>query len=323
MQASVVEIVRAHGGAVSHGLLDPRCRHFRVPRLEGLIGYRRWRRCAVAIGEPVCAPEDVTKLAESFRDFCRRRGWDTLYAAADARFGAWAIENGYAAIHFGDTLIVDPRIDPERGPAARHLRQKVNHTRRSGVVVEEYRPAAKRDPALEHAMGDAVVAWLRAREGLQIFLGGVRLFADRLGRRWFHARHRDRIVGVLSMVHLGKRNGSMLNAVMVRPEAPVGTSELLVVSGLAALRREGASFATFGIAPRPSLGRIVGLGARSAWLARTVYRTSVRLFDLDGRSLYWEKYAIARREESFVLLQPPRLTPGDAFALLRAFNARA
>jgi lysylphosphatidylglycerol synthetase-like protein (DUF2156 family) len=317
---SVGELVVQYGSAVSSALLDPACTIFRSPGIRGVIGYRVGLGCAVALGEPVCAPEDVSRLADAFRDFCKARGWHTTYAVAGPAFKEIAVAKGYAAVEFGEELILDPQRDPEAGSKGRELRKKVNHAKRDGLGVLEHDPAAGRDARLEGAMENVAKAWLEGRSGPQIFLAKVRLFADPEGKRWFYAKQGDEVVGVLTMLRLESRDGWLLDHLLATPDAPIGTTEILVTAGLAALRQEGCRFATFGAAPAAQLGVIENLSPFSETVARSVFNAAGRVFHLDARSRYRRKFQVSRTDPSFLLFDPPRLGLRETVGISRAFN---
>jgi lysylphosphatidylglycerol synthetase-like protein (DUF2156 family) len=309
-----------YGGPVSGGLLDPRYKLYRTPGIDGVVGYRRGWGCAVVIGDPVCAPNDTVGLAESFRKFNRARGSRTVYAAASEGFARTAAARGFAAVEFGEELIVDPRRDPKAGPHGRELRKKVIHAMREGVRVREYRDD-ERDTALERAMDQVAAAWLGARRGPQIYIARVRLFDHRSARRWFYATVGQHVVGVLAMLRMGARDGYLLEHLVAAPGAPSGTTELVATGGLAALGAEGCGFATFGPAPAGRLGAVQNLGAASEAVARLVFDSAARVFHLDARGHYRRKFQVARSEPVFLLFDPPRIGPREALGVLGAFNA--
>jgi lysylphosphatidylglycerol synthetase-like protein (DUF2156 family) len=181
--SSPVELVRRYGGPVSHVSLDPSRSFFRAPGIDGLIGFSVVRRCAVVLGDPICAPEHIRLLADAFAAYCSNNGWSILYSNATETMHVYARERGYASMEFASLLITDPQHDPEADHQGHHLRQHLNHARRTGVRVREYLGQTNPDAELEAQAEAACVQWLAARHGLQLHLGRPRLFDDRHGRR--------------------------------------------------------------------------------------------------------------------------------------------
>lgn len=319
--SSAVELVRRHGGPVSHAALNPSLSIFRTPGIDGLIGFQVVRRCAVVQGDPVCAPEHKTSLADAFATYCANNGWTFLYSAVTADMQAYAKEHGYATMEFADLLIADPQDDPELDHRGHHLRQHLNNARRTGVVVREYLGETTPDARLEAQVEAVCKQWLTARHGLQMYLGHPRLFDDRPGRRWFIAEQAGSVVGMLSMLGVSCfKCDNLINLVFSFPAAPLYTNELMVVTALKALREEGIRSVCLGVGPLAVLGRIDGCEGVTEFLSRSLYRLAAKMLNLHGRSEYWDKFHVIRREPLYLLFQSPRIGLRELIALFRALH---
>jgi lysylphosphatidylglycerol synthetase-like protein (DUF2156 family) len=215
----------------------------------------------------------------------------------------------------------DPQHDPEVDHRGHHLRQHLNHARRTGVMVREYLGETAPDARLEAQAEAACEQWLAARHGLQLHLGRPRLFEDRPGRRWFIAEQVGRVVGMLSMLRMNCFEcHSLINIVFSSPAAPLYTKELMVVAALQALREEGIRSVCLGAGPLAALGRIDGCGGVTEFLSRSLYRLAAKVMNLHGRTVFWEKYHVTRREPLYLLFQSPRIKLRELIALFRAFH---
>jgi hypothetical protein len=85
-------------------------------------------------------------------------------------------------------LIADPQHDPEVDHRGHHLRQHLNHARRTGVIVREYLGETTPDARLEAQAEAACEQWLTARHRLQLYLGRPRLFGGQAGAALVHCR---------------------------------------------------------------------------------------------------------------------------------------
>ncbi len=318
----VGDLVVQYGGSIAHGVLEPHSHTFRCDEVDGVVGYVQSWGCAVGLGDPVCAPLDLPRLAARFRDFCASCGRDTVYAAGSERFAATACASGAAAIEFGETLIFDPRHDAQAGSDGRELRKKVYRARREGVRVEEYQPLRSgRDPGLEHALDAVVTRWLDARHGFQIYVSHVNLFDSAMaGRRWFYAHVGARVVGLLCLIRMEARAGWLLQHLLADPDAPIGITELLVADCFSTLGGEGCRYATFGPAPAAQLGIVRNMGGRSEAFARSVYAGAFRLFHLGNHTHYQRKFQVADVEPTFLVFDPPHVGVRDLIGVMRAFN---
>ena len=316
----IVELVCKHGMSASNALFDPGCSQFRVRGVDGLVPYRMAWGSVVAIGEPVCAREDSVTLARALTAAARRRGLATVYAVTSPWFANRMAEHGAAAIAFGSEVQLDPGADPTRGSKGRELRKKLNHAARAGLRAGEYDHENFASRFVEAELTRVAEEWLRNRRGPQVFLTGIRLFEAPAITRHFHVRYGDRYVGVLTAMRLETRDGYLLNQIVTTPDAPDGTSELLITHALATLGSEGCHFATFGAAPADSLGAMMNVSPWSERLARKVFDAAGEAFHLDARAHYRRKFQAANEEPAFLVFDPPRIRLRQVAALLRAFN---
>lgn len=316
----IIACIRRWGGLASDAALDPTCQYFSLSHIDGLIAYRQEYGCAVVLGDPICAASDMPPLAEAFHRFCQEHRKRLIYLAVSHAFIQWAIQNGLKiAIEFGEELVLDPHHDPraQTGGHASLVRQKVRHALKENLMAMEYRD---HDANLENAMKQISQAWLRARHGPQVHISHLCLFANRLGKRWFYASQGERIVGVLLMNQLQAHQGWLINRVIVPPYAPHGTPELLITTALETLVSEGCHFVTFGVVPRPALGKIVGLGTCGIWLSRCLYKCAKKVFYLGGTKTFWEKFH-PQNQPSYLLFNGNTIGIRDLFGLIRAVNA--
>lgn len=319
--SSEVELVRRHGGPVSHAGLAPSHSIFRAPGIDGLIVFMPIRRIAVVFGDPVCAPEHKAALADAFAEHCADNNYSIVYNAATTVMQAYACERGYGTMEFASLLIADPQHDPELDHQGHHLRQHLNHARRTGVTVREYLGEATPDAHLEAQAEAACEQWLTGRHGPQMHLGHPRLFEDRAGRRWFVAEQAGSVVGFLSMLSVSCIEGkSLINIVFSSPAAPLYTNELMVATALRALREEGARTVCLGVGPLETLGQIEGCGVVTEFLARSLYRLAAKALNLDGRTVFWEKFHLTHKEPLYLLFQSPHIGFRELNALFLALN---
>jgi lysylphosphatidylglycerol synthetase-like protein (DUF2156 family) len=312
----IASYVSRWGNSSSIALFDPSCQYFTTPGIEGAIGYREVGACIIVLGDPLCAFEDIPALISIFhRHFSEQR---VLYVATSRPFTDWAMRNGCRAkIEVGDELLLDPVLDRSKVKGeARLVRQKASQATRAGVVIREY---TKHNPATQQAIEAVGQEWIDSRRGPQIYLAHVYLFCTHVGRRWFYAEKDGKIIGVLLLNRLEKREGWLINLVLVPPGAPNGITELLAVSVLDALATEGCRLLSIGMLTADKLGEMTGFTESTTWLARNVYKLSIKMFGLDKRRKYWEKFK-PRKEPSYLLFREPYLGPKELYGLMRAMN---
>ena len=315
----IIEQVRLWGGGSSDAVLDHHFQFFSTPTVEGLIGYRQEYDCAVVFGDPMCSKENQSSLVEAFHQFCQQKGWSVIYMLATEDF-AHKIKQSTKGIliEYGEELFMNPHDDPrkKKGNNASLVRRKERHALHEGVVFKEYN---EQNPSIEQAFERVAEEWLKGRKGPQVYISHVRLFEDRLGKRWFYAERNGKIVGVIVANQLQSMNGWLINKLMITPDAPHGTPELLLVQTLETLAQEGAEYVTFGNVPSLKLGRIEGLSTFFTNILRFSFKILIKFFHLEGRKKFWEKFD-PQEQSSYIVFAGPDIGIKEIKGLLKALN---
>src|SRR5262245_38821033 len=102
-----------YGGALSNVLGDPKCGRLVCPPSDGVVAYREGVRCTVAIGGPICHPDQAGHFEAALRERSIARGRSVVCAAASEAFTELCLLRGYAAVEFAEDLVIDPRRDPQ------------------------------------------------------------------------------------------------------------------------------------------------------------------------------------------------------------------
>lgn len=315
----LVNLVRRWGGSSTDAVLDPNCQQFYASNIEGVIGYRVEYGCALSYGDPICHPADAPALATAFHRFCEERNLSVIFLAASKNFSQWALNNiCKSSLEFGHELYLDPQKDPETQSGSRGslVRRKVKQALNEGVHLYEYLSYNER---LEQAINQVGLTWLNSRHGPQIHISNVHLFSDREGKRWFYAQQNDAIVGIIVVNRLLSKQGWLLNHLMITPQAPNGTSELLVVKTIQTLAKENCRYATFGSVLGKDIGKIEGLGPISIWMAHRIVKMTNRLFHLEGRRTFWEKFH-PYNDSSYILFSHKYVSLKNLMCLQRTLN---
>ena len=272
------------------------------------------------LGDPVCAQADKPALANLFHQFCRQNELGVVYIIASEEFANWTADNlSSALIEFGEKLILDPQRDymRESGHMARLLRKNVNHAAKHGVIVSEYTVT---NPELENSIQVFATSWQKNRKGPQVYLNDLSVFDDRIGRRWFYAQHEGNIIGLLTLSEHQIKNGWMVNDILTERGSLNGSSELLLVSTLSALSKEGFRSLTVGPVPLERLGEIRGLNNLAETITRWIYLLPKIAFNLGGRKTFWHKFQ-PRTERCFLVFPDRNLSYSSVKAILKALNS--
>jgi lysylphosphatidylglycerol synthetase-like protein (DUF2156 family) len=317
---TIIQLVRRFAGATTDAILDPTMQFFSIPHVEGFISYRIEAKVAIVFGDPTCTQENLKPLTQAFHTYIETLCKNVVYISTSQVFAHWAI--GHACglmLELCEELILNPLNNPYDQPGTHGslVRRKVKRALREGVSFHEYTGS---DLQIEQEIEAVGELWLKGRTGPQFHISNVYPFQDRLGKRWFYARKDGEMVGVIMLNELQASNGWLMNHLMTVENAPTGTSELLVISTLAALRSEGCSFTTVGFAPAKQLGEIIGLNKLTTWFSRQLFNLAKKAGKLDGLNMFWGKFQPERRP-SYLLFYKNSLGLREMLALRRALNS--
>jgi len=316
---NIAELVTRWGSSAAISVLDPNCEIFSIPEVDGVIGYRSNSGCNVVYGEPVASPDDYEQLIKAFHKFSESQNRSVIYLTTTPKFTKWAMNNVCGSlIEIGNELIVDPQNDPSVGAKGRIIRKKMYQSEKAGVKVFEYIPKNKE---IEAQIEQVKETWVKNQKGPQVIASEANPFLTHHGRRWFYAMQNGKMVGALVLSQLGFHDGWLVYLLMITPDAPSGTSERMMMSAIEALRKEGCRFLSLGVSPSKELGQIVGIGKASSWIARKVFKTATKFFDLHGAREYWLKFQPSAIPSS-IMFSVSQLGLKEILGIIRAFNGK-
>lgn len=311
---SLSSIVKRLGNPESTTMLHSPCHVFQIPQVDGAIGYHQIGNCAVAVGDPICLPEDIAELTHAFHLHCQESNLKAVYLLTYRDFAHWAVNNGCRIlIQVGSELSINPQSFRKK----QKLRWKVNKSIQNGVCVQEYKSG---DPQLEDQIKKTVDTWLKQRQGPQIHLGNIKFFNCDAEKRIFYAQYKERIVGVIMLIPVNRFQGWVVSSYLAVWDAPVGTTEHLMCSIFDFLAHENCSFLCLGAVSGTELGEVIGLNPLSHKMAGLIFKVARWFFSLDAKSIYLNKYNPNLR--STFLLCKNRLTLAELLAIKQVLNVK-
>lgn len=307
-QTQIASVIKRLGNPVSTILLDSPCHVFTLPKIDGLIGYQLVRHCAIVMGDPVCASQDLAELTEGFHRYCEECNWTIMYLLSSGQFAQWAMSNNRCktSIQVGEELI----LDPTQFQLRQKLRWKVNHAKQFGVEVKE---CLSLDLALKEKMEIMIQTWLSGKHGPQIHLGSLASFEIHPNKRIFYAFQAGKVIGLLALSRIDQFQGWVVSSFLALADAPVGTTEDLLSSTVAVLAEENCQFLCLGAVAGPKMGKIVGLSRFWKFCAHAIFGCARWLFHFDRRKIYFDKFH-PHLQHTYVLCNG-RLTIKDLLAL--------
>ena len=239
--------------------------------VEGLIAFRVAADVAVVCGDPIVAPDNLQRLLAEFMQHCARQGWELCLYEVQAVYLHVYQALGFRTLKIGEDAWIDlPNFTLKGKPIAdvRHACSKIERDGLTFQLLEVHNeqaiaPGTTRESCADHheAMhGSPVAFWdqmqaIVAKENrgdfeLQFSIGRLPPVPDPEARYTLAVGpDRSCVLGFCSWLPIFSVNGWALDVMQRNAEAPNGTMEYLIAQSLLYFQRQGATWASLGMAP--------------------------------------------------------------------------
>ena len=287
---------------------------FVTPAADGFVGYVLAGRAAVALGEPVAAPNARAETARRFCAFCETNGWTPAFHQVSPSGALALAAAGMKVAKIGEEAVVDVRNWTIDGPEHKSLRSAIRRIERAGYDAVE----------LEQPLDDATLVELRrvsdawmgdGRHRERTFTVG-QFGADYLRTtRVIAVRHREtaQVAAFANLVDTYRSTAGNFDLMRRDPDAPNGVMEYLFVALIERFRQEGYEGMTLGLAP---MANITGDATRDRAM-RLAYERGERLFNYQGLRRFKDKWS-PNWEPRYVGYRSEADLPRVALAIARA-----
>jgi phosphatidylglycerol lysyltransferase len=277
----VRDLVVRHGwNATAFQTLETGYRYF-FHGAEGCVAYVDTGRAWVAAGAPIAQGEQLEAVVSAFVRAARAAGKRACFFATEERLHASTGE-ALRSLGIGEQPAWDPRSWPVTLAGRRSLREQLRRARAKGVTVRLLSATELERGTTHDQLARIAERWLRSRVMAPMgFLVRLEPFAFPAERRCFVAEVAGQVVAFAGVIPVPVRGGWFLEDLVRDPNAPNGTSELLVDAVMRWANDTGSQWLTFGLAPLA--------GTLPSWL-RFVRRSAGVLYDFEGLRAYKAKF---------------------------------
>lgn len=314
-------LVLEHGyNGLSYLSLYPGWEYFHPIDGEGFVAFERHNGVALAVGDPVCAPERVPALLEQFREWAASEGLTPAFVGSTPRAAESAGSHGWKTLKIGEEPLFDLADYAPRGNKTKKVRSAANQARKHGVTVETMAAGGRPSATVELEMLAVQRAWQETRK-IKALAFTLRLapLAGIEDKVVLLARHKGRLEGFVTCIPVAARNAYYIEDMIRRPDAPNGVSELLFLGAIEACRARGAELANLGLAPLRNTKRQPA-GHRMTGTALEFTFEHLNLFyKFKPLEHFKAKFGPDHWEDSFLVYRPGRLARVSV-ALLHAFT---
>ena len=134
-------IIQQQGrSSLAHFCLLPDKSYYFSPSGKTVIAYVPKGRGAIALGDPIGAPEDLKDAIIAYQEFCARNDWyPAFYQTLPDHLDLYK-SLGFKAVKIGEEGIVDLQTFTTQGKAGRNLRNSLNRFTKLGYQIKFYQP---------------------------------------------------------------------------------------------------------------------------------------------------------------------------------------
>ena len=248
---------------------------------DAFVAYADTGRAWVAAGAPVTTAARRSEVVSAFLSAARAAGKRACFFAVDEPLFDSSGE-ALVSLSIGEQPVWDPRTWTASLARHRSLREQLRRARVKGVRARELDSSQLGASSVREQIESLCERWLSSRRlAPMAFLVKLEPFASTATRRTFVAEQNGRIIGLASLIPVPARGGWFLEHLIRAPDAPNGTSELLVHSVMAWAERQRCAWLTLGLAP---------LSGRLPTLLRLIRDASRPLYDFPGLRAYKAKF---------------------------------
>lgn len=308
--------------ATAYQILNPGMQLWFSRGGDAVAGYVAYARTWVVAGAPVCAESRLADVAREIADDARDDGAQAMYFGAGERLERLLTAS---ARHHLLRLGAQPVWDAQRWPAIvagkASLRAQIHRAQNKGLLARELPREVV--PACVSGLRRVLSAWLATR-GLPPlhFMTEPDTLGDLRDRRVFVAERGDETLAFLIATPVPARSGWLVEEWPRRPDAPNGTTHLLVDCAMRAFADDGARFATLGLAPLSERAGAIGDG-EPLWLRallRWIRAHGRRFYNFRGLDAFKASLEPDRWEPIYAIVPGPRVTPRMLRAVAGAFG---
>lgn len=272
---------------------------------DACVAYVDTGQAWVAAGAPIAAEKDLERVALRFAEVAAEKKRRVCFFAVEERA---VTSRALASMPIGEQPVWDPR----NWKGGRRVREQVRRAEAKGV---RGRALTSTDFEAMRARVESLVSrWLASRKMPPMgFVVDVQPFDFAAERRCFVAERDGVIVGLLVAVPVYQRIGWLFEDLLRTPDAPNGTTELLVDLAMRSVGEEGSRYATLGLAPLA--------GDVNPWF-RFARAASAALYDFDGVRRFKAKFHPDSWDSIHLAWPRDRSSNVAVYDALKAFTVR-
>ncbi len=321
-----IALVERYGqNPMAYMTIDGQKSYFFSVTVEGMLAYTVVNNVLVGCGDIVCAPKDAVRFMGELVHFSRRNGWKILFMDITETMRSAYESYGFSMIKIGEDACLRLEDFELKGKKTAKVRANINHARRLGITVSEYKPNDKRDVKIEEELRQVSEEWFGSKgPELGFMLGGLALESP-LGRRYFYSR--DASGKMLAFVIFvpyaeGEETGYMADVTRRRTHVPNGSMELCLLQAFETMREEGVTWGNLGLCSLANIEDKEDSSKVTTQLFQFIYENMNGVYGFKGLYQAKKKWNPSDWQTRYIAYAPKPFGFSYAYAMLKAQNPK-
>ncbi|MFG6492340.1 bifunctional lysylphosphatidylglycerol flippase/synthetase MprF [Microbacterium sp. P03] len=244
---------RGYGGSLGFLGTWPGTLHWFSDDLQSAVAYRVHRGVAIAVGDPVCAPEQSAQTIRSFAEFCVHQGWTPVFYSIHDDFLPTFDEMGWSHMSVGEETLLDLRSLDTSAKKWSKVRYALNRAEREGVRAE-WTTWHDLPVTISSQIVEISEQWVAEKSlpEMGFTLGSLDELRDDDVRLLVAIDPHDRVQAVTSWLpswSAGAVDGWTLDFMRRRDDSPNGMMEFLLAKAAQLMQNDGVSMLSLSGAP--------------------------------------------------------------------------
>ncbi|HWJ25843.1 MAG TPA: phosphatidylglycerol lysyltransferase domain-containing protein, partial [Flavisolibacter sp.] len=303
-------LLQLHGNSVmDHFKVSDDKLIFLSKKHQGFISYSLSRTFAIALEEPVCAPEDKRAILKEFEDYCHKLGLKTAYYRIDEK----NLDNfsllRKKKLLIGQEAILDVNTFELTGRSKKSLRNGLNSLQKKGYTTIFC--AAPHNDLFLSELKDISDEWLEAFEKKEMVFAQGSFEEEELKEQDIIATFDSdgKVVAFLNIIPDYAPEECTYDLIRKTSAAPGGCMDALIIELISYCKEKGARYLNLGLVPMAGIEQPENTAEQMIQFA---YKKIKRFRQYHGLREFKEKYATEWLnkylvfETDFDLLQLPQ-----------------
>lgn len=298
--SALQKLIEQHGRISHMGILDPSYSFFLSTSRDAALYYKIKHKIAVIGGNPLCEAHRYTSFLAEFAVFRKKHHLGIAYLGASDDFAEYAVQQkGWVSMRWGTERALNPVTNEilleKEGKRIVKQNKALLDPKKGGLQVDVYVPSQRENSVLQAQLKEIYDNWCAARNASgepQAYMTVFEPFA--LPQLMIYVYTTDSKTGnpngFSALRRIGGSGGYHIDPYCATPDAPRGTTDLLIYSSMALLHRAGIPYLGLGFQPSTELTEVTGMGSSMRDISKSAYRKTFAKVPIGGKQAFYDRW---------------------------------